>query len=197
MLPLCLPRFPSQRLHLLVGLWGLLWAVASVSIVELTWWHSALKGGCGVTGGLWGNWWAVAPGDDPERLLQWWGWTGGVVIPTLKTENSLLLTANLFLLCSTAYWVFQCQRGASRLFLFPPAFEWEHLYWGHGINSIALSLWLWECFCKQGFLYCLTCFSKHKCFVICLLWKWIGVQFGQAISMNFYSCKSIVNCQLL
>lgn len=82
MLPLCLPLFPSPRLRLLVGLWGLLWTVASVSVVELTWWHSALKGGCGVTGGLWGNWWAVAPGDDPERLLQWWGWiVGGWSLP--------------------------------------------------------------------------------------------------------------------
>lgn len=197
MLPLCLPLFPSPRLRLLVGLWGLLWTVASVSVVELTWWHSALKGGCGVTGGLWGNWWAVAPGDDPERLLQWWGWiVGGWSLPLrLKIPFCWLQTcsssAPLLTGCSSV----KVERPDYSYS--PPTFEWEHLYWGHGINSIALSLWLWECFCKQGFLYCPICFSKHKCFVICLLWKWIGVQFGQAISMNFYSCKSIVNYQLL
>lgn len=62
-------------------LWGLLWAVVSVPVVELTWWHAAQanrpwRGG--VTGGLWGNWWAVALGDDSERLLQRCSWIVGV-----------------------------------------------------------------------------------------------------------------------
>lgn len=45
-------------------------------------------------------------------------WRGCEYLPL--RQNSLLLTANLFFLCSAARWVFQCQSGAPRLLLFFP-----------------------------------------------------------------------------
>jgi len=71
--------------------------------------------GSEVTGGLWLLEMTLRGYCSGEAEL-------GGVIPTPNTENSLLLTANLLLLCSTAHWVFQRQSGASRLLLgfFPP-----------------------------------------------------------------------------
>lgn len=112
------------------------------------------------------------------------------VIPTPKTENSLLLTANTFLLCSLGVPV--SKRG-TQITIFPLLYENIFLYWGRAINSLALSLRLWECFCKQGFWELSGVFFKAQlfCFLSSLKMDWSPVlpgnqkEFLQLQKQNF------------
>lgn len=67
-------------------------------------------------GWSWDSCWAVAPADDWDGLQQWWGCDNY----SWDSENSFLLTANLFLLRSIAHWVLKCQNVAYRWVFFLP-----------------------------------------------------------------------------
>lgn len=143
-------------------------------------------------GWSWDSCWAVAPADDWDGLQQWRGCDNY----SWDSENSFLLTANLFLLRSIAHWVLKCQNVAYRWVFFSP-FEQEHLYFGHDINSATLSPWLWEHFCKQDYILSDIFF---KVWMFCYLCS-LKMEGSPILSDNQYEFlqlqKSTVNCKLL